>query len=118
MTMNKTRVAAILFPISSGVMLPQFIRSFEVTEVHIPKLIQSLNGSFKSEDTMPNEKKISEDLLRDMLAEQARAWNQGDAITWASFFTEDARFVTLRGRCVLQSSGDREEPPDDLLWFL
>lgn len=39
----------------------------------------------------------SETILRDYIAQQGQAWNNGDARTWSSFFTVDARFVTLRG---------------------
>ncbi len=35
--------------------------------------------------------------IRSLIQQLQTAWNAGDAAAWAAVFTEDARFVTLRG---------------------
>lgn len=46
---------------------------------------------------MLNQRDQDEHVLREMISAQEAAWNRGDAVAWASPFTENARFVTLRG---------------------
>lgn len=58
---------------------------------------QPASPNLSPEQKLNNSQDPQAAALRDLMTQLEEAWNRGDAATWAKFFTDDARFVTLRG---------------------